>query len=114
MLDKQKFENTVLAVLKARPLMGSLQLRKALVIADALHFQMYGESLTGAEYIKKQYGSVPDTEAFLLLQQMAFSLNAVEVIEVPTGLDFTPPGRYNGCITFRRYETSRLPAAGEA
>jgi hypothetical protein len=85
MLDKEKFENTVLAVLKAKPLMGSLQLRKALVIADALHFQMYGESLTGAAYIKKQYGPVPDSEAFLLLQQMAFPLNIIEVIEVPTG-----------------------------
>jgi hypothetical protein len=85
MLDKNKFENTVLAILMAKPMIGSLQLRKALIIADALHFQLYGESLTGAEYIKKQYGPVPDDGAFFILRQMEFPLNRIEIIETPAG-----------------------------
>jgi hypothetical protein len=84
-LNKEKFENTVLAILKAKPMIGSLQLRKALIIADALHFQLYGESLTGAKYIKKQYGPVPDNEASHALRQMEFPLNKVEIIETPAG-----------------------------
>jgi hypothetical protein len=85
-MNKKLFQNAVLAILKARPGMGSLQLRKALIIADALHNAIYGKSITGAAYIKQKYGPVPDTdEAFLCLMQMEFPLKLVEVIEEPVG-----------------------------
>ena len=54
------FKNTVLAILKAQPGLGSVQLRKALIIADATHYALFGESLTGARYIKFPYGPVPN------------------------------------------------------
>jgi hypothetical protein len=82
-MDKERFQNAVLAILKARPGMGSLQLRKALIIADALHNALHGESITGAKYIKHKFGPVPDDEAFLCLMQMEFPLKLVEVIEEP-------------------------------
>jgi hypothetical protein len=85
MLDEIKFENTVLAILKAKPLMGSIQLRKALIIADALNYQLYGEGLTGADYVKHRYGLVPNDEAFLILQNMSFPKNMVDIIEMPSG-----------------------------
>ena len=84
-MDKERFINAVLAILTARPGMGSLQLRKALIIADALHNTLHGESITGTRYIKHRYGPVPDDEAFLLLKQMEFPLRQVEVIEEPVG-----------------------------
>ncbi|GMO55774.1 MAG: hypothetical protein Ta2C_10960 [Candidatus Endomicrobiellum trichonymphae] len=84
-MDTEKFKNAVLAILKAKPGMGSLQLRKALIIADALHKTLHGESITGATYIKYKYGPVPNDEAFLLLMQMSFPLQMVEIIEVPVG-----------------------------
>jgi len=84
-MDSQRFKNAVLAILKSRPGMGSLQLRKALIIADALHNTLHGESITGAKYIKHRYGPVPDDESFMLLKQMEFPLKLVEVIEEPSG-----------------------------
>jgi hypothetical protein len=65
--------------------MGSLQLRKALIIADALHNLLHGKSITGVTYIKHKYGPVPEDEAYLLLMQMSFPLRLVEVIEEPVG-----------------------------
>lgn len=82
-MDTERFKNAVLAILKARPGMGSLQLRKALIIADALYNTLHGESITGAKYIKHKFGPVPDDEAFMLLKQMEFPLKLVEVIEEP-------------------------------
>ena len=61
------FKNSVLAILKAQPVPGSVQLMKALIIADATHYALFGKSLTGAKYIKFPYGSVPDFDAFNLL-----------------------------------------------
>jgi len=84
-MDGERFKNAVLAILKAKPGMGSLQLRKALIIADALHNAYYGESITGAKYIKHKFGPVPDDEAYLLLTQMEFPLKLVEVTEKPVG-----------------------------
>jgi hypothetical protein len=84
-MDEILLKNTVLAILKARPGMGSLQLRKALIIADALHNTLHGKSITGSRYIKHKYGPVPDDEAYLILQQMSFPLHLVEVIEEPIG-----------------------------
>jgi hypothetical protein len=84
-MDSERFKNAVLAILKSRPGMGSLQLRKALIIADALHNTLHGESITGTRYIKHRYGPVPDNEGFLLLKQMEVPLGMVEVIEEPLG-----------------------------
>ena len=84
-MDNERFKNAVLAILKSRPGMGSLQLRKALIIADALHNVLHGESITGTRYIKHKFGPVPDDEAFLLLTQMEFPYKMVEVIEEPVG-----------------------------
>ena len=84
-LNKRFFENTVLAILKAKPGMGSVQLRKALIIADALHNTMHGTSMTGAMYVKHRFGPVPDDEAYKVLMDMIFPLHFVEVIEEPVG-----------------------------
>lgn len=85
MVKKKRFQNAVLAILKAKPGMGSIQLRKALIIADALHNSLHGTSITGARYIKHKFGPVPDGEAFLCLIRMDFPLHMIEVIEEPVG-----------------------------
>jgi hypothetical protein len=84
-MDENLFKNAVLAIIKAKPGMGSIQLRKALIIADALHNTMHGTSITGANYIKHKFGPVPDDEAYLLLTKMVFPLHSIEVIEEPVG-----------------------------
>jgi hypothetical protein len=72
-MSKTAFENTVLAILKISPGLGSIQVRKALCITDALHNSLHGESITGSRYIKEKYGSVPDNEAYRCLIEMIFS-----------------------------------------
>ncbi|MDR1315404.1 MAG: SocA family protein [Spirochaetales bacterium] len=85
MLKKKTFQNAVLAILKAKPGMGSVQLRKALIIADALHNTLHGTGITGARYIKDKFGPVPDDEAFNLLTKMDVPLHMVEILEEPVG-----------------------------
>jgi hypothetical protein len=84
-MDEQMFKNAVLAILKSRPGIGSIQLRKALIIADATHNALHGVGITGARYIKHRFGPVPDDEAFAILIQMNFPLHMVDVIEEPRG-----------------------------
>lgn len=69
-MDKEKFENTVLAVLKASPGLGNIQVRKALCIADAVHNSLHGKSITGTRYIKEKFGPVPDNEGYRCLIEM--------------------------------------------
>ncbi|MDR2470530.1 MAG: SocA family protein [Treponema sp.] len=72
-MDKVMFENTVLAILTASPGLGSIQVRKALCIADALHHSLHGESITGSRYIKEKYGPVPDNEGYRCFMEMVLS-----------------------------------------
>ena len=84
-VNEARFKNTVLAILTVHPGLGSVQLRKALIIVDALHFTLFGESLTGTRYIKFPYGPVPDRDAFNLLNHMYFEENLIDIIEEPEG-----------------------------
>jgi hypothetical protein len=84
-MDIPLFQNAVLAILKAKPGVGSIQLRKALIIADALHNTLHGASITGARYIKHKFGPVPDDEAYKVLVEMDFPRHMIEVIEEPVG-----------------------------
>ena len=72
-MDKNIFENTVLFILKVQPGLGSIQIRKALCIADAVHNSLHRKSITGSRYIKEKFGPVPDDEAYRCLLDMAFS-----------------------------------------
>jgi hypothetical protein len=72
-VNKEKFENTVLAILKASPGLGNIQVRKALCIADAVHNSLHGESITGSRYIKEKFGPVPDNEGYRCLVEMILS-----------------------------------------
>ena len=79
------FKNTVLAILKAQPGLGSVQLRKALIIADATHYALFEKSLTGAKYIKFPYGPVPDYNAFNLLNKMYYEESLIDIFEEAEG-----------------------------
>jgi hypothetical protein len=72
-MNKKKFEDAVLAILTVSPGLGSIQLRKALCIADAVHYSLHGESITGSRYIKEKFGPVPDNEGYRCILEMAFS-----------------------------------------
>ena len=84
-VNEARFKNTVLAILTVHPGLGSVQLRKALIIADALHLSLFGESFTGTKYIKFPYGPVPDRDAFNLLNRMYFEEGLIDIIEEPDG-----------------------------
>ena len=84
-VNEAKFKNTVLAILTVRPGLGSVQLRKALIIADALHHSLFGESFTGTRYIKFPHGPVPDFDAFNILNRMYYEENLIDIIEEPEG-----------------------------
>ena len=84
-VNEARFKNTVLAILTVRPGLGSVQLKKALIIADALHLSLFGESFTGARYIKFPYGPVPDRDAFNILNRMYFEEELIDINEEPEG-----------------------------
>ena len=81
---KEIFENTVLAILKTFPGLGSIQVRKALCIADAVHNSLHGKSITGGRYIKGKLGPIPDDEGYRCLVEMALS-GKIEIYEEPEG-----------------------------
>jgi hypothetical protein len=72
-MHKSLLKNTVLALLKVAPGLGKVQLRKGLIMIDAIYHSFFGETLTGITYIKHWYGPVPDYEANGELFKMEFS-----------------------------------------
>ncbi|MCL2444365.1 MAG: Panacea domain-containing protein [Treponema sp.] len=72
-MNKILLKNTVLALLKSAPGLGNVQLRKGLIMIDALYHSFFKETLTGITYIKHWYGPVPDHEAHSELYRMEFS-----------------------------------------
>jgi hypothetical protein len=84
-MNQELFENTVLAILKAAPGLGSIQIRKALCIADAVHNSLHGKGITGVRYIKEKLGPVPDNEGFRCLVEMELA-EKIEVYEETSGL----------------------------
>lgn len=72
-MDKNMFENTVLALLTITPGLGNIQTRKALCIADAVHYSLHGDSITGSRYIKEKFGPVLDKEGYRCLIEMMFA-----------------------------------------
>jgi hypothetical protein len=81
-MNETMFENTVLAILKAAPGLGSIQVRKALCIADAVHHSLHGQSITGVKYIKEKMGPVPDNDGYRCLIEMAIE-GKIEIVEEP-------------------------------
>ena len=71
-MNKVLLKNTVLALLKSAPGLGNVQLRKGLIMVDALYHSFFSETLTGITYIKHWYGPVPDCEANNELYKMEF------------------------------------------
>jgi len=66
------FKNTIIAILKSCPGLKSLQLRKALVIIDGLHYALYGKRITQTIYIKHIQGVVPNVDAFFDICEMYY------------------------------------------
>jgi len=83
-MNKQMFENAILAILKVSPGLGSIQVRKALCIADAVHYSLHGQSITEVRYIKEKHGPVPDNEGFRCLTEM-FMSGKIDIYEEPIG-----------------------------
>jgi len=71
-MNKTLLKNTVLALLKTAPGLGNVQMRKGLIMIDALYHSFYKETLTGVTYIKHWYGPVPDYDANNELYKMEF------------------------------------------
>ena len=71
-MNKTMLRNTVLALLKAAPGLGKVQLRKGLIMIDALYHSFFRETLTGVIYIKHWFGPVPDDNANNELYKMEF------------------------------------------
>ena len=78
-MDKAIFNNTVLALLKAAPGLGSVQINKGLIMIDAFYHAHFKKTLTGITYIKHWFGPVPDFAAHDELYRMEF--NKIKVIK---------------------------------
>jgi len=83
-MHKDMFENAILAILKVSPGLGSIQVRKAICFADAVHNSLHKQSITGGRYIKGKLGPVPDDDGFRCLVEMVIS-GKIEVYEEPMG-----------------------------
>jgi hypothetical protein len=66
-------ENTVLALLKAAPGIGSIHLNMGLLLIDAYYHSLYGRTLTGIRYVKHADGVVPDSDAQKIICEMVES-----------------------------------------
>jgi hypothetical protein len=77
------FDNTVLALLKGAPGLGSVQINKGLIMIDAFYHSYFKKTLTGITYIKHWYGPVPDYEAHAELYKMEFGM--VKVVKEKAG-----------------------------
>ena len=75
--------NTVLALLKIAPGLGKVQLRKGLVMIDAIYHSFFKETLTGITYVKHWYGPVPDYDANNILYRMEF--NEIKIVREKVG-----------------------------
>ena len=82
-MDKVILENTVLALLKTAPGLGSVQINKGLIMTDALYHSYFKKTLTGITYIKHWFGPVPDHEAYLEIHKMEFS--KIKVVKETVG-----------------------------
>jgi hypothetical protein len=71
-MDKAIFNNTVLALLKTAPGLGSVQVNKGLIMIDAFYHAHFKKTLTGITYIKHWFGPVPDYDAHDELFRMEF------------------------------------------
>ena len=71
-MDKAILENTVLALLKSAPGLGSVQINKGLIMIDAFYHSYFKKTLTGITYIKHWFGPVPDFEAHNEIYKMEF------------------------------------------
>jgi hypothetical protein len=72
MINESVFKNTVLLIIElaGENGIGGVKLNKTLIITDALNNAIYGESLTGASYIKHRYGPVPGRDAYTIIKNM--------------------------------------------
>jgi hypothetical protein len=71
-MNKLVLENTILALLKAVPGLGSVQTNKGLIMIDALYHSYFKKTLTGIKYIKHGFGPVPDYDAHVEIYTMEF------------------------------------------
>ena len=76
-MNREIFQNTVLALLKAAPGLGDIHIRKGLLLIDAYHHSLFNKTLTGINYVKHDLGPVPEPSANTVLFEMEF--NKVEV-----------------------------------
>ena len=71
-MNRILLKNTVLALLKLAPGLGKVQLRKGLIMTDALYHSFFKKTLTDITYIKHWFGPVPDDLANAELYKMEF------------------------------------------
>jgi hypothetical protein len=76
-MNIEKLQNTVLALLKVAPGLGSIHINKGLLIIDAYHHSLYHKTLTGINYVKHDLGPVPEPKAYTVLFEM--ELNKIRV-----------------------------------
>jgi hypothetical protein len=69
-MNVEILQNTVLALLKAAPGLGSIHINKGLLIIDAYHHSLYHKTLTGINYVKHDLGPVPEPKAYTILFEM--------------------------------------------
>jgi hypothetical protein len=71
-MNTEILQNTVLALLKDAPGLGSIHINKGLLVIDAYHHSIYHETLTGINYVKHDLGPVPEPSAHNVLYKMEF------------------------------------------
>lgn len=86
--DLEKFAGVV-EVLCGKGGVLKTKLNKLLFYSDFLHFRIYGTSITGAQYVKMQYGPCPDNFRYLLAA-MEDDLCIIQTTEMEyPGCDYT-------------------------
>jgi len=81
--DFDKFQNTVLLVIKENYRVYKTKLLKLLFYSDFLHFREYKRSITGAPYVRIDLGPVPDNWEKYLEKMIDDELIIRDFVEIP-------------------------------
>ncbi len=82
--EKEKLENVILYTLEqcgGKPNLGETVLYKLLYFFDFDHYELYGKPITGMQYVKLQFGPVPQIKQFKPVIDRMINVKKIAVIK---------------------------------
>jgi hypothetical protein len=72
-MNREKLRNMVLFIVNELPGIGSVKLQKALLFADRFSYASTGTSVSGCNYVRREFGPTLEREGFFQIQEMIYN-----------------------------------------